>query len=75
MRFTGHAIGRINAEDWHHDFLPSPAAWFARAGGRDPESGSIRISHQQCRAPYYDSLLGKLIVSGGNRPMRLSASE
>jgi acetyl-CoA carboxylase biotin carboxylase subunit len=66
---TGHAIeARINAEDWRQDFRPSPGtvrriAW--------PAGPGIRIdSHVVDGAgvpPHYDSLLGKLIVSGASR--------
>ena len=65
----GHAIeARINAEDWRRDFRPSPgtvrrAAW--------PAGPGIRVdSHIAAGGkvpPLYDSLLGKLIVSGADR--------
>jgi acetyl-CoA carboxylase biotin carboxylase subunit len=65
----GHAIeARINAEDWRRDFRPSPgivrrAAW--------PAGPSIRVdSHiAACGVvpPLYDSLIGKIIVSGKDR--------
>jgi acetyl-CoA carboxylase, biotin carboxylase subunit len=65
----GHAIEvRINAEDWHADFRPSPgtvtrAAW--------PSGPGIRIDTHMTSGgavpPYYDSLIGKLIVSGATR--------
>jgi acetyl-CoA carboxylase biotin carboxylase subunit len=73
IRFTGHAIEcRINAEDCEHDFLPSPGtvtrAVFAAGQG-------IRVdTHIQAGAmvpPLYDSLLGKLIVHGKDRPEAL----
>ncbi len=73
IRFTGHAIEcRINAEDCEHDFLPSPGtvtrAVFAAGQG-------IRVdTHIQAGAmvpPQYDSLLGKLIVHGKDRPEAL----
>jgi acetyl-CoA carboxylase biotin carboxylase subunit len=67
--FHGHAIEcRINAEDWHHDFRPSPGiiTKFIQPAGRD-----IRVdTHMQPGAavpPYYDSLLAKLIVHGEAR--------
>ncbi|MER5787156.1 biotin carboxylase N-terminal domain-containing protein [Streptomyces sp. NPDC001980] len=69
VSFTGHAVEcRINAEDWAHDFRPSPgtvteAVW--------PLGEGIRIdTHLQAGAdvpPYYDSLVAKLIVHGGDR--------
>lgn len=65
----GHAIEvRINAEDWHADFRPSPgtvtrAAW--------PAGPGIRIDTHMTSGgdvpPYYDSLIGKLIVYGKSR--------
>jgi acetyl-CoA carboxylase biotin carboxylase subunit len=73
IRFTGHAIEcRFNAEDCEHDFLPSPGtvtrAVFAAGQG-------IRVdTHIQAGAmvpPLYDSLLGKLIVHGKDRPEAL----
>jgi acetyl-CoA carboxylase biotin carboxylase subunit len=69
VKFIGHAIEvRINAEDWLEDFRPSPgivshARWPA---GRDIRVDS-HIAGGGVMAPYYDSLIGKLIVSGGNR--------
>ena len=69
VQLLGHAIEvRINAEDWRADFRPSPgtvtrAAW--------PAGPGIRIdTHIACGGevpPYYDSLLGKLIVSAPTR--------
>jgi acetyl-CoA carboxylase, biotin carboxylase subunit len=70
----GHAIEvRINAEDWQHDFHPSPgrvtrAAW--------PAGPGIRIDTHMTSGgevpPYYDSLLGKVIVSGETRAEAVS---
>jgi acetyl-CoA carboxylase biotin carboxylase subunit len=66
---TGHAVEcRINAEDWAHDFRPSP-------GRIDrvvlPVGDGIRVdTHVQGGSvvpPYYDSLLAKLIVHGTDR--------
>jgi acetyl-CoA/propionyl-CoA carboxylase biotin carboxyl carrier protein len=69
VALTGHAIeARINAEDWRRDFRPSPgnvrrAAW--------PAGPSIRVdSHIAAGGivpPLYDSLIGKIIVSGTTR--------
>jgi acetyl-CoA carboxylase biotin carboxylase subunit len=66
---TGHAVEcRINAEDWTHDFRPSP--------GRIervvlPVGDGIRVdTHVQGGSvvpPHYDSLLAKLIVHGVDR--------
>jgi acetyl-CoA carboxylase, biotin carboxylase subunit len=69
MQPRGHAIEvRINAEDWRADFRPSPgrltrAAW--------PAGPGIRIDTHLASGgdvpPYYDSLIGKLIVSAPTR--------
>jgi acetyl-CoA carboxylase biotin carboxylase subunit len=66
---SGHAVEcRINAEDWAHDFRPSP--------GRIervvlPAGDGIRVDHHvqggSVVPPYYDSLLAKLIVHGADR--------
>lgn len=66
---TGHAIEvRINAESWAHDFRPSPgkttsAAW--------PTGQGVRVDTHMSKGgvvpPYYDSLVGKLIVRGDTR--------
>jgi acetyl-CoA carboxylase, biotin carboxylase subunit len=65
----GHAIEvRINAEDWRADFRPSPgivtrAIW--------PAGPGIRVDTHMASGgevpPYYDSLIGKLIVFGATR--------
>jgi acetyl-CoA carboxylase, biotin carboxylase subunit len=62
----GHAIEvRINAENWRADFRPSPgtvtrAIW--------PAGPGIRVDTHMASGgevpPYYDSLIGKLIVFG-----------
>jgi len=65
----GHAIEvRINAEDWAADFRPSPGTV---ALARWPAGPGIRVdtyieSGGQV-PPYYDSLIGKLIVHGADR--------
>ncbi len=66
----GHAIEcRINAEDPDRDFRPAPG----RISGYLPPGGpGVRIdSHVYTDyqiPPYYDSLIGKLIVWGRDRP-------
>jgi acetyl-CoA carboxylase, biotin carboxylase subunit len=65
----GHAIEvRINAENWRADFRPSPgtvtrAIW--------PAGPGIRVDTHMASGgevpPYYDSLIGKLIVFGASR--------
>ena len=66
---SGHAIEcRLNAEDWEHDFRPSPGVVSAAAF---PVGEGIRIdTHVQAGSevpPFYDSLLAKVIVHGSNR--------
>jgi acetyl-CoA carboxylase biotin carboxylase subunit len=66
---TGHAIEvRVNAEDWTRDFRPSPGRV---ASARWPAGPDIRVdTHIETGGsvpPYYDSLIGKLIVSGADR--------
>jgi acetyl-CoA carboxylase biotin carboxylase subunit len=66
----GHAIEcRINAEDPDHNFRPNPG----RISGYLPPGGpGVRMdSHVYTDyeiPPYYDSLIGKLIVWGSDRP-------
>lgn len=66
---TGHAIEvRINAEDWAQGFRPSPG----RATRADwPAGEGVRVdSHMGTGSevpPFYDSLVGKLIVRGATR--------
>jgi acetyl-CoA carboxylase, biotin carboxylase subunit len=65
----GHAIEvRLNAENWRADFRPSPgtvtrAIW--------PAGPGIRVDTHMASGgevpPYYDSLIGKLIVFGATR--------
>ena len=67
---NGHAIEcRINAEDPDHNFRPQPG----RISGYLPPGGfGVRMdSHVYTDyeiPPYYDSLIGKLIVWGRDRP-------
>ena len=69
VKLTGHAIEcRINAEDSRRDFLPSPGRitrW------EPPEGPGIRLdSHMSAGAmipPFYDSMVGKLIVHASTR--------
>ncbi|MCT2399316.1 acetyl-CoA carboxylase biotin carboxylase subunit [Novosphingobium mangrovi (ex Huang et al. 2023)] len=71
---SGHAIEiRINAEDWTRDFMPVPGTvsrW------KVPEGPGVRLdSHIHEGAvipPYYDSMVGKLIVHGANRAEAVS---
>jgi acetyl-CoA carboxylase biotin carboxylase subunit len=70
IELRGHAIEcRINAEDPDHNFPPQP-----RAHQRLPAPGGMGVrmdSHVYTDyeiPPYYDSLMGKLIVWGPDRP-------
>jgi acetyl-CoA carboxylase, biotin carboxylase subunit len=70
---VGHAIEvRINAEDPDNDFRPSPgtvtrAAW--------PTGEGVRVDTHMANGgtvpPYYDSLIGKLIVHGPTRAIAI----
>jgi len=69
VQFWGHAIEvRINAED-PETFAPSPGtiSYYHPAGGV-----GVRVDSGVYQGykipPYYDSLIGKLIVHGRNRP-------
>ena len=70
VNLRGHAIEcRINAEDPSHNFRPAPG----RINGYLPPGGiGVRMdSHVYTDyeiPPYYDSLVGKLIVWGPDRP-------
>jgi acetyl-CoA carboxylase biotin carboxylase subunit len=69
IRFQGHALEcRINAEDCASDFRPSPGTVSV---ARFPAGAGIRVdTHIEAGArvpPFYDSLLAKLIVHGGDR--------
>lgn len=70
VQLRGHAIEcRINAEDPNYNFRPAPG----RISGYLPPGGpGVRIdSHVYTDyeiPPYYDSLVGKLIVWGPDRP-------
>src|SRR3546814_3519989 len=69
LRMEGHAIEcRINAERPERDFQPSPGRlkeW------RPPEGEGVRLD-SHCYGgyvipPFYDSMIGKLIVRGADR--------
>ncbi|MBD3419620.1 MAG: acetyl-CoA carboxylase biotin carboxylase subunit [Chitinivibrionales bacterium] len=73
IRRKGHAIEcRINAEDPHHDFMPSPGR--VNALGM-PGGPGIRVdTHIYCGYDiphHYDSLLAKLIVHADNRDLAI----
>lgn len=60
---------RINAEDPDNDFMPSPGkiAIFNVPGGRGVRLDTHAYPGYEI-SPYYDSMIGKLIVHGRNRP-------
>ena len=67
--FRGHAIEcRINAEDPARDFAPSPGlvSLLVPSGGPHVRFDSHVYSGYRI-PPYYDSLIGKLIVHGSDR--------
>ncbi|RFU20345.1 acetyl-CoA carboxylase biotin carboxylase subunit [Geodermatophilus marinus] len=66
---TGHAVEcRINAEDWAHDFRPSPGQVRRVVL---PAGDGIRVDTAvqggSVVPPFYDSLLAKLVVHGTDR--------
>jgi acetyl-CoA carboxylase, biotin carboxylase subunit len=69
VRISGHAIEcRINAEDPYNDFAPSPGriiAWTPPAGEGIRLDTHARLGYLV--PPFYDSMIGKLIVKGANR--------
>ena len=73
IRMNGHAIEcRINAEDAQHNFRPAPG----RITGWLPPGGpGVRVDSHVYTGydipPFYDSLIGKLIIWAPNRPAAL----
>jgi acetyl-CoA carboxylase biotin carboxylase subunit len=73
VRLSGHAIEvRINAEDGSHDFRPSPGKVTALQipGGMGTRFDSLLYAGYTV-LPFYDSLLGKLIVWDTSRETAL----
>lgn len=73
IEFDGHAIEcRLNAEDCTADFRPMPGtitqALFAAGAGVRMDT---HVQQGSVVPPYYDSLLGKLIVHGKDRAQAL----
>lgn len=69
VKLTGHAIEcRINAEDPANDFRPSPGRINSMfiPGGFGVRVDTAAYSGYEI-PPYYDSMIGKLIVHGKNR--------
>ncbi len=74
IQFRGHAIEcRINAEDPTRDFAPSPGVvdLFVPPGGMGVRIDSHVYSGYKI-PPYYDSMVGKLIVYGKDRQQALA---
>ena len=77
VAFDGHAIEvRINAEDPAHNFMPSPGTITAL---RWPDGEGVRIDSGFVEggvvAPFYDSMLAKLIVHAPNRDQAIAKME
>jgi acetyl-CoA carboxylase biotin carboxylase subunit len=73
VRLCGHAIEvRINAEDPRHNFRPAPGLI---TGWLPPGGAGVRIDSHVYTGyeipPFYDSLIGKLIVWGQDRDAAL----
>jgi acetyl-CoA carboxylase biotin carboxylase subunit len=76
VQFRGHAIEfRINAEDPAHEFRPASGVVerFHAPGGPGVRMDSHLYSGYEV-PPYYDSLLGKLIVWGPDRATAIARS-
>ena len=74
VQFRGHAIEcRINAEDPERNFAPCPGKieLFIPAGGPNVRMDTHAYSGYKI-PPYYDSLIGKLIVWGHDRAEALA---
>jgi len=77
VRWSGHAIEcRINAEDHERGFRPSPGriTYFYRPGGPGLRMDS-HVYTGYVVPPYYDSMIGKLIAHGKDRPEALRRME
>ena len=77
IKLRGHAIEfRINAEDPERNFAPSPGqiTTFHPPGGPGVRLDTHIYTGYRV-PPYYDSLLGKLIVSGNSREEALSRAK
>ena len=77
IKLEGHAIEcRINAEDPTHNFRPSPGKI---TGWLPPGGPGVRVDSHVYTGydipPFYDSLIGKLIVWGRDREAALKRME
>jgi acetyl-CoA carboxylase biotin carboxylase subunit len=69
VEFKGHVMQfRVNAEDPHHQFMPSPGKleYYMPSSGPHVRIDSACYPGYQI-PPYYDSMIAKLIVKGRNR--------
>lgn len=75
IQFSGHAIEvRINAENPANRFMPSPGQVIAYRAPAENLARFDTLLFEGCRvSPYYDSLVGKLIVQQDTRQAALSA--
>jgi len=77
VEWTGHAIEcRINAEDYEHGFRPSPGKityWYKPGGPGLRVDSHVYAGYSV--PPYYDSMIGKLIAYGKDRPEALRRME
>ncbi|MDH4142157.1 MAG: acetyl-CoA carboxylase biotin carboxylase subunit, partial [Chloroflexota bacterium] len=76
VRFRGHAIEfRINAEDPDHDFRPGAGVLerYHAPGGPGVRMDSHLYTGYEV-PPFYDSLLGKLVVWGPDRASAIARS-
>lgn len=77
VKFTGHALEfRINAEDPDNNFMPSPGVIKALnlPGGIGVRSDFGFVAGKSV-APFYDSLLGKIIVWAPTREIAIARAE
>ncbi|MGK0715893.1 acetyl-CoA carboxylase biotin carboxylase subunit [Leucobacter sp. W1153] len=77
VNFTGHAFEfRINAEDPDNNFMPSPGLIESLdlSGGPGVRS-DFGFSAGQTVVPFYDSLLGKLVVWAKDREQAISRAK
>ncbi len=79
LRMQGHAIeARICAENPDNNFLPATGTLhvYRRPAGASFERGAVRLDDAvrqgDAISPFYDSMIGKLIVHGENRPQALA---
>ena len=77
VEWRGHAIEcRINAEDHEHGFRPSPGKityWYKPGGPGMRVDSHVYAGYTV--PPYYDSMIGKLIAYGKDRPEALRRME